>query len=204
MGFFDLFNSGPFGPFKDFKADKVELASWATLDRAENLARRLAHFTKQNPSAVQRSLGFVPLIAQNRFTCVGVPGERGKRDLVCSVGLFYSFGYPDLMLRGDDDQATVERLQPVIEAVGRRIAAAEDTGPVDLDRPDARAILNRRAPRLAAIVQEELRAAGLKTDRVRSPDRAFLDDYAYGYGFYFYCHFLKPMSVPLLMAGVKT
>ncbi len=146
----------------------------------------------------EESLGFVPLVIENGFTCVVVPGEDADQDLAFSVGFFYSFGFPEVMLLADAPGLGIEDLQPILMAAARRVVEDEE----DDEGLEDEALLEARAERLADYVLDAIAERGLATDAVTSPDAPFLERYAYGYGWYFYRHFADTTQVPLLLARV--
>jgi hypothetical protein len=168
-------------------AERAELAEVLRRDPRENLTRRHAFFRRQDPPNTRRWFGFVPLIIEHGFTCVAVPGEPGERDLVYSVGFFYTFGHPELMLVADGDRVRVEHLHAVILAVGALLAADVAAGPDAVSR----------------LAVEALEAAGLSVTPPAPPDAAFLAAHAYGYGLNFYAHFADSTRVDLLAARVR-
>ncbi|HZU95876.1 MAG TPA: DUF4262 domain-containing protein [Planctomycetota bacterium] len=187
--------TGVFAPFADFDMTVEELSLLQRerdTDRAGNLERRMDHFVDQRPDLAMRKLGFVPNIMKNGFTCVGVPGEGESSDLAFSVGFFYSYGHPELMLVG----ASVVAMQKVIEAIGQEIKRGGEqvVGPRDKKK------LTENATRLVETLQKTLASQKLEAKKIAMPDEAFLEEYAYGYGWYFYRHFLDDANVPLLMA----
>jgi hypothetical protein len=190
-----------FEPFDDFEASPAELARFAALldeDPEKNLGERFEFFKRQDEHATEESLGFVPLIIENGFTCVGVPGEDEDKDLAFSVGFFYSFGFPEVMLLADAPGLGIEDLQPILMGAARSLIEEEE----DEDELEDEALLQARAERLAEYVFDAIAERGLSTDAVASPDAAFLERYAYGYGWYFYRHFADTTQVPLLLARV--
>ncbi|MCE7872172.1 hypothetical protein DYH09_17580 [bacterium CPR1] len=126
-----------FEPFEDFQADEQTLAEFERLkreDRLENLSRRYLHFTEQNFRATLESLGFVPNIATNGFTNILVQEEN----LVYTVGLFYSYSFPEIMLLGRSPAATPRRMRNVLQAVGEQLTDEHAVSPeVWQDNPPA-------------------------------------------------------------------
>lgn len=202
-----------FSPFDDFKASPAELERFAALlasDPDANLQRRFEFFLDQDAEAATQKLGFVPLIEKNGFTCIHVPGAppkspggRAGKDLVFSIGYWYSFGFPELMLLGGRGVGA-EQLQPVLQQLGvelERVAADEPD-----DRPppaDRRAWLTERVQRFAPVAADVIRASGLPIHSLESPEPTFLEVHAYGYGWYFYRHFMDTVDVPLVLARVE-
>ncbi len=187
--------TGAFAPFGDFDATETDLAllmSARDSDREGNLERRMEHFTEQAPALVMRKLGFVPNVMKHGFTCVGIPGGGGSSDLAFSIGFFYTYGYPELMLVGRE----VPAMHRVVESIGQAIKK----GGAAVVHPPDRKKLTENAGRLVELIKETLDAQGLRATGVSRPTPDFLEEYAYSYGWYFYRHFLDDATVPLLMA----
>ncbi len=192
---------GAFDPFTDFAASKAELATLQKgrdEDRAGNLRRRMDFFVAQSAAKARKNLGFVPNIVQNGFTCVGVPAEGGNRDLAFSIGLFYTFGFPELMLVGDSPEVDVRALNAIVQMTsqmcvkdGTRLTSAID-----------RKTLSANGAQLVGALQFAIESAGFTATWWGQPDEKFLGQYAYGYGWYFYRHFLDDAQVPLLAAKI--
>lgn len=192
-----------FDPFDDFEATPKDLERFARLleeDPEANLIQRYDFFKKQDEDGTEQNLGFVPLIIENGFTCIGVPGEGSEKDLAFSVGFFYSLGFPEIMLLGEGKNLDVAKLQPIVQATAFRILDEDEEDDESLSDEK---LLDARAHRLAEYVFSAVEEAGLETEGVASPDAAFLDEYPYGYGWYFYRHFTDDVSVPLLLARLK-
>ena len=181
-----------FKPFSDFTASSSELEELQQLrdeDRLRNLERRHLFFLRQNPEVAQAKLGFVPLIGGNLATVIGVPGEGEKPDLAYTVGWWYFFQTPEVMLigegKGQQMADALSRVTPRLLELSRDLTLPETYAPI------------------TAMVREELAAAGLEAGEVGTPTADFLKTHPFGYGSYFYAHFLDDHRAPLLSAEVK-
>ncbi|MGE0492152.1 MAG: hypothetical protein AB7S38_23260 [Vulcanimicrobiota bacterium] len=180
-----------FEPFSDYQASPEQVREFQTLERQDNLVRRYAYFQQQNGPLTEQRLGFVPLVIENRFTCVAVPGAE---NMACSVGFWYNFWSPELMLVG---QVPMKSMHRTIEVMG---AMLED-GNQQAYRQDPGGYLQARMKKMASVLGACLRELGLTTQALVPADDDFLDRHPYGYGGYFYAHFLDdPWSVPLVKA----
>lgn len=189
-----------FEPFEDFDADNETMARFRHLLREnalENLSERFRHFAQQDAAGAMSHLGFVPKIIQSGFTTVLVPDDA----MVFSVGYWYSFRHPEIMLLAASPSATTERMQAVLQAVGERLAA---TPPVALDgwAKNPQTFLKARARELGVIFAEELAVQKLRTQALINAPEDFLDRHPYGHGWYFYRHFADDFRAPLLCAEV--
>lgn len=182
----------PFDPFTDFSATQKELAAfagWLKKDRRDNLARRLDFFTEQDPVKTIENLGFVVKIVKHGYTCLAFPID--DEILAYSVGYYYSFGFPELMLVAPAGTSP-ESLSVVVTSLGDGLKS--ETAPDDF-RAGAGVLARHASP--------ALKKAGLRADRLESPQDATLDTYSYGFGWYFYRHFMDSARVPLLLARLR-
>lgn len=190
-----------FEPFEDFQADEQTMAEFERLkreDRLENLSRRYLYFTEQNLRATLESLGFVPNIARNGFTNILVQEEN----LVYTVGLFYSYSYPEIMMLGRSPAATPQKMRNVLQAVGEKLVDEQPVSPeVWQDNPPA--FFQQRARTMSKWYFQALASEGLKCNTLTNASNEFLDRYPYGYGFYFYAHFLDDHRCPILCSEVS-
>lgn len=189
-----------FEPFEDFSIDEPTRAEFERLKRddlLENLAQRYLYFTKQNPRAAMESLGFVSNIAKNGFTNVLLQEEN----LVYTVGLFYSYTFPEIMLLGRSSAATPTKMRNVLQAVGESLSD-EQPVPPEAWQPNAPVFFQQRARAMSTRYFQALAAEGLKCKTLTNASDDFLDRYPYGYGFYFYAHFLDDHRCPILCSEV--
>lgn len=190
-----------FEPFEDFDADPEAMTRFRQLlrdDARENLHVRFRHFAQQDAAASMRQLGFVPDILKSGFAVVHVPEDA----MVFSVGYWYTFRYPEIMLLAQAPSASAERMQATLQAIGEKLAALP---PVPLNgwQTNPQAFLKARARELGKLFAEELAAQRLRADALENAQESFLDRHPYGQGWYFYRHFADDFRAPLLCARVS-
>ncbi len=161
-------------PFYDVHTSEAVSAQAAELlagDRYENLDTRLSFFEQLG----LENLDLAVIVLQEQWAYSYFPAEEeGGIDLAYTVGLFYRWGQPELMVhsRGLEDP-------DVKAAVTELVERAQEGGT------------------LAA--GQTLTVAG-KTVTLEVPTEADLAARPYGYGMHFYRHFMDRTSVPLLLA----
>ncbi len=190
-----------FEPFEDFDADAPTLERFAQLlreDPVENLTQRFKYFAQQDPMGAMRHLGFLPNILKHGFTAVLMP----ETAMVCSIGYWYSFRFPELMLVPAMPSATREKMQAALQAIGDELATRPPVDP-DLWRGDPQPFLHARAQELGQLCGRFFPPSGLTAKSLTQAGQAFLEAHPYGYGWYFYRHFADEVSVPLLCAYVS-
>lgn len=180
----------PFGPYADFEAtpeQHEELAALLWLDRRRNLMRRFDHFAQQDPDRTVTEFGYVPLVVRHGFATVSLSRFRGP-SAVCSIGWFYSFGVPDVLLI--DSRWRVELdLGHAVERAGRLLARRQGSL---ADLPPERAA--------SKAVIRALQWAAQPLRRLAPADADALELHPYAKGRYFYRHFMDRTQVPLLIA----
>ncbi|MCA8923825.1 MAG: hypothetical protein KDD82_18590 [Planctomycetes bacterium] len=179
----------PFEPFDDFSAtpdEHEELAALLWQDKRRNLLRRFTYFSDQDPERVVARMGFVPLVVQHGFATLSLSRSRGP-SAVCTVGWFYSFGVPDVILI--DTRWRVELdLGHALERAGKQLAQrGYRFRGLPPERAASKAV--RRGLQWAAQPLRSLRPA-------RDED---LELHPYGFGSYFYRHYMDRLDVPLLV-----
>lgn len=185
-----------FEPFTDFIASPLELQPFHDLDRQQNLEQRYAFLQQKNAECAKSNLDFVPAMIKNGFAAVGVTGEP---NMACSVGYWYSFFTPELILVGE---VPIDKLQQVLTTIGKALAQAPGNQ-ADFDASPAN-YLPTRVELIGQSLMPALAEAGLKADTFTPADMKFLEKHPYGVGGYFYAHFLdNPWASPILCSQVS-
>jgi hypothetical protein len=182
----------------DDEDELVRLMQLRLDDPVQNLAERYQHFASKNALLTEQRFGFVRKIVKSGFTVIGIR-EIG---LAYTVGLWYSHSYPELMLVSRSAQATMEKLNGVLQETAEQLwreAPVEAT----VWRANPRAFLEPRAHQLGQYAFRALHAAGLKTNAFENADPEFLKSYPFGYGWHFYLQFADESDVPILRAEIE-
>lgn len=177
--------------FADFTLDPAEVLRFTALagqDRKQNLQVRWQRFLEQDAEKANQGMGFVSQIIGQGFSTISL-GIAADQNLSYSVGFYYSFGFPELMLLspGSDGQAAAR----VLTHIGASLAAARLPLGSDTD-------VGTRAQSMAGLLMSGLAREGLEAEELEGADGAFLRQYPYAYGWYFYAHMLDRTDVPLL------
>lgn len=185
-----------FEPFTDFTASPLDMQKFHDLDRQQNLEQRHAFFVAQDAECAKSNLDFVPAMIKNGFAAVGVTGEP---NMAYSIGYWYSYFTPELILVGE---VPIEKLQQVLTAIGKALAQAPGNE-ADFDASPS-AYLPTRVEVIGQHLMPALAQAGLKAETFTPADMKFLDQHPYGAGGYFYAHFLdNPWASPILCSQVS-
>ena len=167
-------------------------------DPVENLAERFDYFAEKNPLLTEQRFGFVRKIVKNGFTVIGIR-ELG---LAYTVGLWYSHSYPEIMLVSRSPEATMDKLNAVLQDTGDKLWREI---PVEQKvwKADPRGFLEPRAQRIGQLAFAALRQQSLKVEAFHNADPDFLKAFPYGYGFHFYLQFADETDVPILHAEAR-
>lgn len=181
--------------------DEDELVRFMRLrheDPTENLAERFDYFADKNPVLTEQRFGFVRKIVKHGFTVIGIR-ELG---LAYTVGLWYSHSYPELMLVAGSAEASMEKLNGVLQDTGDQLWREP---PVDARvwKANPRGFLEPRAHRIGQLAFAALRQHGLGVESFQNAEPEFLKAFPYGYGFHFYLQFADESDVPILQAEVS-
>jgi hypothetical protein len=160
-----------------------------------NLAERYQNFAARNPVLTEQRFGFVRKIVKHGFTVIGIR-ELG---LAYTVGLWYSYSFPELMLAAGSSGAEMERMNAALQDTADQLWR-ESPVSQQVWRSDPRGFLEPRAYRLGALAFAALRAHDLRTDAWHNADADFLKRYPFGYGWHFYQQFADENEVPILCA----
>lgn len=190
-----------FEPFEDFDADADAMGRFRQLllsDPAENLSQRFKFFAQQNPALAVQHLGFVPKIIKQGYACAYVPEDA----MVFSIGFWYTYRYPELMLLPAAPSATPERMELVLSSIAEKLASGP---PVDASgwQRNPQAFLQARAREIGALFSEALSRQQLRAEALVNASEDFLNEHPYGFGWYFYRHFADDFRAPLLCAHVS-
>lgn len=178
--------------------DEDELLRFIQLRKDDpdmNLAERFQYFVTKNPILAEKRFGFVRKIAKHGFTVIGIR-ELG---LAYTVGLWYSYAFPELMLVAGQSGASMERMNGALQDTGELLW---EEAPADERewRPEPRKFLEPRAQEIAHLAFSALRKHGLRTDAFHNAEPEFLKSYPFGYGWHFYQQFADENEVPILRA----
>ena len=178
--------------------DEDELARLMRLRQDDpdlNIAERFQYFVSKDPILTEKQFGFVRKIVKHGFTVIGIR-ELG---LAYTVGLWYSYAFPELMLVAGESGATLERMNGVLQDTGELLWEEEPVRESEW-RPNPREFLEPRAREIGQLAFAAMEKHGLKTDAFHNAEQDFLKAYPYGYGWHFYQHFADENEVPILRA----
>lgn len=89
-------------------------------DRTENLKKRYEFFMAKDPKLANNDLKFVPAMIENQWIVkFFYPDGSNVPNLAYSIGFFYSFNQPELMIIGGDMRP--EEYQAFINEIGKFI-----------------------------------------------------------------------------------
>lgn len=159
--------------FYDVDTSEAVAAQAAELlagDRDENLSTRLSFFDQLGLEHLDLAI----IVHDEQWAWSVLPGDDGALDLSFTVGLFYRYGHPELMVHSRD-------LDPVAlkDAIAEVVTRAQDGETAKAGDP---------------------LTVGDVTVSFEVPTAADLAKFPYGYGVHFYRHFMDRTDVPLLLA----
>jgi hypothetical protein len=123
----------PNTPGYEFYIPEENLARFQALlekDKSENLIARYNYFLEANEDLVRRRLGFVPIIYEYYWACIFIePDRQNKTPFAYSIGLFYEFAHPEVILIGGD--LNPDQYKYLINEIGCHV---RDKGPLFVDK----------------------------------------------------------------------
>lgn len=151
--------------------ERAELKKTLATDKQENLTTRYELFGGRGLEIP----GFVEQVIESGWSCCVFPADDEETpDLTYSVGLFYRHGHPEIMVLSRDDDTV--NVKSTLDRLEREIADGKVVAKGDtLEIGDKKAVLE-------------------------APAEADLAKFPFGYGGFFYRHFMDTTEVPLLLA----